>query len=207
MAGTAKNIGTTSYRKARRHLSLCDPVLCRLIDLVGPCTLQPDGDGFRALVRAIVAQLISTKAAASIFARVEAALSEGGLTPAGIVAAGETALRGAGLSGTKARGLLDLANRVLSGELPLDRLPQMSDEEVIDHLVPVHGIGRWTAEMFLIFSLGRLDVLPVDDFGLRAGVRDEYGLPQLPSAKELRALAEPWRPFRSIGTWYFWKSR
>jgi 3-methyladenine DNA glycosylase/8-oxoguanine DNA glycosylase len=116
-------------------------------------------------------------------------------------------LRGAGLSRAKVLALKDLAERAVSGELPLDRLPEMSDEEVIECLVEVRGIGRWTAEMFLIFSLGRLDVLPVDDFGLRAGVRDVYQLPDLPSRAALRERAEPWRPYRSIATWYFWRSR
>jgi DNA-3-methyladenine glycosylase II len=176
-----------------------------VIGRVGPCTLAPGGDRFAALVRAVVAQMISTAAARTIFARLEAAV--GCLTPEALLAAGQERLRGMGLSGAKARGLADLAAHVTDGRLPLERLDEMADEEVIARLVPVRGIGRWTAEMFLIFSLGRLDVLPVDDFGLRAGVRDEYRLPELPSAKELRTLAEPWRPYRSIGTWYFWKSR
>ena len=103
--------------------------------------------------------------------------------------------------------LKDLAERAVSGALPLARLGEMSDEEVIDVLLPVRGIGRWTAEMFLIFSLGRLDVLPVDDFGLRAGVRDVYQLPDLPNRVALRERGEPWRPYRSIATWYFWRSR
>jgi DNA-3-methyladenine glycosylase II len=151
--------------------------------------------------------MISTKAAKAITLRVETALLPGGITPAALAAASEEALRGAGLSRTKALALQDLGRRALSGELPLERLAEMNDEEVIASLVPVHGIGRWTAEMFLIFSLGRLDVLPVDDFGLRAGVRDLYGLPDLPGRAELRERSEAWRPYRSIATWYFWRGR
>ncbi len=195
------------FRKAQRHLSRRDLILKQLIKLVGPCTLQPGAEAFPALVRAIIAQMISTKAARAIAARVETTLQPHGLTPAGVRAAGEEALRGAGLSRAKAQALLDLAGRAGSGELPLERLSEMSDDEVIACLVPVRGIGRWTAEMFLIFALGRLDVLPVDDFGLRAGVQETYQLPALPSRAELRERAEPWRPYRTIATWYFWRSR
>jgi DNA-3-methyladenine glycosylase II len=153
----------------------------------------------------VVAQLISTPAARTIYGRLESVAS--GVTPARVLAAGESSLRTAGLSRAKARTLLDLAARVEDGRLPLRRMGQMDDEEVIAALVPVPGIGRWTAEMFLIFSLGRLDVLPVDDFGLRAGLRDLYTLPGLPTRQATRDLAEPWRPYRSIATWYMWRSR
>lgn len=202
-ADALKNI----FQKARRHLSRRDPVLAQLIEQIGPCTLQPEAEAFPSLVRAIVAQMISTKAAKAILARVETALLPHGLTPSAMVATSEEALRGAGLSRAKALALKDLAERSTNGLLPLDRLTELSDEEVIDHLVPVRGIGRWTAEMFLIFSLGRLDVLPVDDFGLRAGVRDLYQLPELPERAALRERGESWRPYRSIATWYLWRSR
>src|SRR5262249_50736871 len=149
----------------RRHLARRDPVLKRLIAAVGRCQLQPDPDGFSVLVRSVVAQLISTKAARSVSERLRAAL--GGVTPAAVLAAGEPVLRGAGLSGAKAGAILGLAERAVTGALPLGRLGGLSDAEVMDLLLPVRGIGVWTAEMFLIFSLGRLDVLPVGDFGLR----------------------------------------
>jgi DNA-3-methyladenine glycosylase II len=196
---------TDAFLRARRHLARKDPVLRDVIGRVGPCTLEAAGDRFAALVRAVVAQMISTAAARTIFARLETVV--GRLTPEAFLAAGEERLRGAGLSGTKARGLADLAAHVTDGRLPLERLDELADEEVIARLVPVRGIGRWTAEMFLIFSLGRLDVLPVDDFGLRAGVRDEYGLKELPGRAALRELAEGWRPYRSVATWYMWRSR
>lgn len=194
-------------RKARRHLARRDPILAQLLKHVGACTLEPGAEAFASLVRAIIAQMISTKAAKAVTARVETALSPHGFTPAAVVAASEESLRSAGLSRNKALALKDLAERSLSGALPLDRLTEMSDEDVIASLVAVRGIGRWTAEMFLIFSLGRLDVLPVDDFGLRAAVRDVYRLEDLPSRADLRERAEPWRPYRSIATWYFWRSR
>lgn len=126
---------------------------------------------------------------------------------AAIAAASAEGLRGAGLSRAKVLALKDLAQQALNGGLSLERLADKSDEQVIAALVSVRGIGRWTAEMFLIFSLGRLDVLPVDDFGLRAGVRELYDLPDLPGRAELRERGEIWRPYRSIATWYFWRSR
>ena len=195
------------FRKAQRHLARRDPMLGQLIQRVGPCTLQPGGDAFELLVRAIIAQMISTKAAIAIGERVRVALAPEGLTAAALTMVNEETLRGAGLSRAKALALKDLAGRAHSGALPLHDLGEMEDEEVIAALVPVRGIGRWTAEMFLIFSLGRLDVLPVDDFGLRAGVQEVYGLTELPGRAALRELAEPWRPYRSIATWYFWRSR
>jgi DNA-3-methyladenine glycosylase II len=194
-------------QKAQRHLSRRDPVLKKLIAAVGPCTLRPAPDSFIVLVRSIVSQMISTKAAASIYARVESAVGPAGVSADSLLAAGEDALRAAGLSGGKARGLTDLAARVQGGVLPLDRLPELSDDEVLAHLLPVRGIGTWTAQMFLIFCLGRPDVLPVDDFGLRAGVQEQYCLAELPGRADLRERAEPWRPYRSVATWYFWRSR
>ena len=195
------------YAKAQRRLARRDPVLRRLIRAVGPCTLRPDPDSFRVLVRAVVAQLISTKAAAAVFARLLEALGPAVLTPAAVAAVSAEALRGAGLSRTKAGAIADLAARARSGALPLADLPRLPDEEVVAHLLPVRGIGRWTAEMFLIFSLGRLDVLPVGDFGLRAGVQELYGLEELPGREALHARAEAWRPYRAVATWYFWRGR
>ena len=223
-------------RKARRHLSRCDSVLKSLIKKVGDCTLQPQGEGFVVLVRSIVSQLISTAAARTISARVEAACSAfcpessvassgtrrvattarlgqnsaqgaAGITPDTLLALGEEKLRAQGLSSAKTRAILDLSTRTKEGTLPLLALPEMEDQQVIEHLTAVRGIGVWTAEMFLIFCLGRTDVLPVGDLGLRAGVQQQYGLEELPGGAELRQLAEPWRPYRSIATWYMWRSR
>jgi DNA-3-methyladenine glycosylase II len=196
------------FGQARRHLGRRDPHLKQLMAAVGPCRLKPDaGDPFALLVRSIISQMISTKAAAAVFAKVQTALAKGGLTPAGVRALAETELRAAGLSGAKARSLRALADRAVSGELPLDRLHQLTDEEITSHLLPVPGIGVWTIEMFLIFGLGRLDVLPVGDLGVRAGVRDVYGLAELPTAAELIQRGEAWRPYRTVASWYFWRSR
>ncbi len=192
------------FTKAERHLARRDAVLKRLIKQIGPCTLVVNPDGFSVLVRSIVSQQISSKAARSISARLEESI--GGIRPKNLLKAKDETLRAAGLSVAKTRAVRDLAEKVHRGEVPLDRLADMSDEEVIECLLPVRGIGRWTAEMFLIFSLGRADVLPVGDFGLREGVRRQYELEEHPAKHELEKLAEPWRPYRSIATWFMWRS-
>jgi DNA-3-methyladenine glycosylase II len=196
-----------THTKARRHLARRDPILKKLIASVGPCAMKQNPDGFAALARSIIAQQISTKAAASIHGRLLETLGGAGMVPTALLAHSNEALRAAGLSASKVRSLRDLAEKVHSGAVPLDRLPDMDDETVIETLLPVRGIGRWTAQMYLIFSLGRPDVLPVDDLGLRAGVQDLYEMEELPDRKALTALGEPWRPYRSIATWYFWRSR
>jgi len=193
--------------KARRHLMRCDPVLKELIVKVGPCTLRQEPNRFLSLARSIISQQISTKAALAIRKRLEAALDGKGLTPAGLLTLDDPAMHAAGLSASKQKSLRDLATRVHTREVRLHRIHLMSDDDVIEALLPVRGIGRWTAQMFLIFSLGRLDVLPVDDFGLRAGVRDVYGLDDLPDKADLTERSECWRPYRSIATWYLWRSR
>lgn len=195
------DLATIQRRLARR-----DPVLRRIIARVGPCTLRTDPDAFSVLARSIIAQQISTRAAAAISARLLRTLGRRKLRPAAILATPDEGLRTAGLSSAKVRALRDLAEKCHCGDVPLRKLPALGDEEVIALLTPVRGIGRWTAEMFLIFSLGRLDVLPVADYGLRAGVQREYGLPELPKKDELTRIAEPWRPYRSVATWYVWRS-
>jgi DNA-3-methyladenine glycosylase II len=194
------------FPKAQRHLARRDPTLKRLIRTIGPCTLRHEPDRFASLVRAILAQQISTKAAAAIMARLVEAVAVTGMTPEAILRLSPRALRRVGLSASKARALADLAEKVSTGSVPLADLHELPDEEVIRQLLPVRGIGRWTAEMFLIFSLGRLDVLPVDDWGFRVGVQRQYDLPQPPDRIALTALAEPWRPYRTVATWYIWRS-
>jgi len=193
-------------RKARRHLARRDAVLKQIMAGVGPFMLTLSDDRFGMLVRSIISQQISTKAAKAIHGRLSESLGKKGVTPRAILAASDETLRTAGLSGAKQRSLRDLAEKVHSAEVPLHEIHELDDEGVIERLIPVRGIGRWTAQMFLIFSLGRPDVLPVDDLGLRAGVQKQYGLPELPKRKELVERAEPWRPYRSVATWYFWRS-
>jgi DNA-3-methyladenine glycosylase II len=191
--------------RAIAHLCAVDARLALVIDRIGRCWLEPAGAGFGALVSAIISQQISTRAARAIKVRLAERLG-GEPTPARILAADTELLRSAGLSAAKVRYLRDLAERTASGALDLDRMLHEPDEAVITELVQIKGIGRWTAEMYLIFSLGRLDVLPVDDYGLRAGIRKLYALDTLPGRAELEALTTAWRPYRSIGTWYIWRS-
>jgi DNA-3-methyladenine glycosylase II len=197
---------TELWDKARNHLRRRDEVLRPIIKTVGACKLQPISDLFAALVYSIVSQQISTKAAASIRTRLVNEACRGTLSPAALLRATEEELRLAGLSTSKRRSMLDLAGRVDSGSLKLEELRKLPDEEVIEQLIPVHGIGRWTAQMFLIFSLGRPDVLPVDDFGLKTAVQRCYGLSALPDRTTIEEKAEPWRPWCSIATWYLWRS-
>jgi DNA-3-methyladenine glycosylase II len=193
------------YTEALAHLNAADPVLAAIIAAVGPCTLAAERRGLNELVRSIIAQQISVQAAATIMARLEAQLGE--LSPATLLTRSPEELRALGLSGQKVRYLHDLAERVATGALDIDGLAQLDDEAVIAALVQVRGIGCWTAEMYLIFALGRLDVLPVDDLGLRQSAQQFYVLPAPPSAAALRAIAEPWRPYRSVASWYLWRGR
>lgn len=202
----ANNSADSPYVKAQRALARRDERLKALIKQVGPCTLQPMPDVFPVLVRTVIAQQLSTKAATTISSRLEALLPEG-LLPAAIERLRDEEIRGCGISGSKLKSIRDLCSRVRTGELPVERFSVMTDEEVRDALLQVFGIGPWSVDMYLIFCLGRLDVLPVGDLGLRLGVKDVFNLPEAPKPAQLIELAEPWRPYRTVATWYFWKSR
>ena len=193
-------------RAGERHLSKNVPEFAPILATVGRCTLAPDADVFGVLVGSIVAQLISTVAARTIRGRI-VARAKGRVTPASIARLTEEELRACGLSGAKARALLALAAHFRAHRGFARKLFAADDDTARRMLLPFPGIGPWTVDMILMFSLGRPDILPVGDFGLRAGARDLYGLPDLPKPAELTALAEPWRPYRSIATWYLWKSR
>lgn len=189
------------------HLRASDPVLGAVIDRVGPFEHVVEPDLWRSLVDAIVSQQLSVKAASTIVGRVAALASEGGFPgPERLLAAPEETLRACGLSRAKVRYVRDLATRWVDGSLPHETLPSLPDEEVIRVLTEVKGIGRWTAEMVLIFTLGRPDVLPIDDLGLQAAVQRAYALPERPRPREILPLAEPWRPYRSAATLYLWRS-
>lgn len=189
------------------HLSAIDPIMAATIKRVGPCTLVPNPNLFETLVDSIISQQISVRAADAIMARLRVALPGEQLTPEALLTLEHDALRAVGLSTPKARYVRDLTERVTGGLLDLVRLPLQEDEVVIEELVKVKGIGRWTAEMLLIFALARPDVLPVDDLGLVEGVRSAYALEARPKPQELRALGEQWRPYRTIATWYMWGLR
>jgi DNA-3-methyladenine glycosylase II len=183
------------------------PVFARVVAAVGPCTLRPNSDLFAVLVQTVISQQISTKAARSIGSRLAEAVGGAGLSPAAVLALSDKSLRAAGLSAGKQRSIRAVAASVADGTLDLKALAIMDDEAVRAALLPIHGIGPWSVDMILIFGLGRMDVLPVGDLGLRMGVMDQLGLPALPGPRELEELAEPWRPYRSVATWYFWRSR
>jgi DNA-3-methyladenine glycosylase II len=195
------------YAKARRLLARRDPILRDLMRRYGPCGLAESQhtDPFRALIRAIISQQLSTHAAATIARRFEA-LFEGAPNPAAVNATPDEQLRSVGLSGQKLRYIRDLCARIEGGLLPLSALDRMTDEEVITVLTEVKGIGRWTAEMFLMFRLHRPDVLPVDDLGIVKAVQRAYRMRALPTSKRLMRLGEAWRPYRSVACWYLWQS-
>ncbi len=196
-----------NFSQAQQHLSHADPVLAEIISRHGPCTLSRKAGRqyFIALAEAILSQQLSVKAAATIFKRFKEKLN-GQVTPEKILQWRVPQFRAVGISRQKTSYLRDLAANWQNGGLAPRRFIKMNDEEVIAALTQVKGIGRWTAEMFLIFSLLRPDVLPVGDLGFRNAVQRAYGLRKLPEAKRLEQIATNWRPYRSIATWYMWAS-
>lgn len=207
---------TKAIKAAMAHVRKSDRRMAKLMDAVGSFPeLSGTADPFRALLGSIVSQQISTKAAASIYKRV-VALAPGRrqLRPSDILSMAPEALRGAGLSGAKTAAVIDLATKADAGELPTSRsIKSMDDEDIIQALVQVRGIGRWSVEMLLIFHLGRLDVLPSTDFGVRKGFAKTYGAKKLPTAKDelptakaILAYGDKWRPFRTIPSWYLWRA-
>ena len=200
-------IDPATLRKAEARLRRSDPVLAAIMRDVGPCRLRTDetGGAFAALVESIVYQQITGKAAASIYGRVRKLIKRRHPRPQDILAATEEALRGAGLSRQKVAYLRDLAEKVRDG-LKLRALGRLENEAVIEALTEVKGIGRWTAEMFLMFSLMRPDVLPVDDLGLRRAMERAYNGGKDLTRDEMREIGAPWAPYRSCATWYLWRS-
>ncbi len=190
---------------AENHLRRSDPVLAKLIAQHGACMIKPDRRYFRSLVEAILSQQLSIKAAATIFMRFQNLL-DGQVLPTAILQLRDEQFRSVGVSRQKMAYLRDLASKWQEDFINPRRFARMHDEEIILALTQVKGIGRWTAEMFLIFSLGRLDVLPVGDLGFRNAIKKAYGLRKLPEAKRISALAEKWKPYRAIATWYLWAS-
>ena len=205
MAGV-RRLNGAGVLAARKHLAAADPVLARLLDEVGslPLPLHRGGSAFAYLSRAILAQQISTAAARSIAARLTDRFGWP-WRPEQLLAASDAELRALGLSRQKIAYLRDLAAHTNDG-LPLDRLSRFDDERVIETLTVVKGIGRWTAEMYLMFRLGRHDVLPVDDLGIRSAMRRAYNMRSLPDKHRMRKIAEAWRPYRSLACFYLWRS-
>ncbi|MGI8810393.1 MAG: DNA-3-methyladenine glycosylase family protein [Acidimicrobiales bacterium] len=196
-----------SWRSAAAEVARLDPALAVVIERAGPARLRtkdPDGP-FGALVRAIAYQQLAGKAAAAIHGRFRA-LVPGPLTPEAVLALPEEAMRGAGLSRAKTASVRDLASKAASGELALATLTRLPDDEIVARLSAVRGIGRWTAEMFLLFELRRLDVWPTGDLGVREGWRLAHGLEVQPTPAQLEVLGEPLRPIRSVAAWYCWQA-
>ena len=197
-----------SVSDAHRHLSR-DPVMRRLIRHHGPCALAPRRwSPYEALTRAIAHQQLNGRAAETILTRFVALFENGRFpSPADVSAARVARLRRAGFSRGKVRAIKDIARHALGGAVPTRRVAaRLDDEVIIEQLTRIHGVGRWTVEMLLIFTLGRPDVLPVDDFGVREGYRLAYGLRQRPTPKALRAIGEHWKPYRSVAAWYLWRA-
>ena len=201
-------IAGADWAAGEKHLCRVDPVLKAIIKKVGPCTIKPRRDYFVVLCQSIFSQQISVKVAAILFHRFRNQFPMRRPTPTRVIeflSKPPESLNACGLSRPKQAYILDLARHFESGKLRTSRFARMSDEEIIQALVEVKGIGRGTAEMFLIFVLNRPDVYPVDDLGLRKNVQRAYALAELPSVKKLHELAEPWKPYRSLATWYFWR--
>jgi DNA-3-methyladenine glycosylase II len=201
--------------KERKALAASDPTMAALMERVGKIDLEKrlerrgeerPADAYGALLRAIVGQQLSTKAARTIYLRVLDIFDGTTPSPEQLLEASEEDLRGAGLSGRKVEYVRDLAGHVLSGELELDRLDDLSDEAAIEEIVAVRGLGRWTAEMFLLFHLRRPDILSGGDLGIRKAVQIEYGLEEMPSPEEAERLGERWAPHRSLASIYLWES-
>jgi DNA-3-methyladenine glycosylase II len=196
----------TDIQKARRHLRAADPVMRAVIDAVGPFTLRLERDRFAMLVRSIISQQISTAAARSIRKRLQELVGPEGPKAANLAQFTVNELRSVGLSPQKASYIGDLARKVSDRTVDLRQIGRLPDERVVALLTQVRGIGRWTAQMFLIFSLGRLDVFPHDDLGVRTAIRDRYGLAELPDKLTAFSIAAPWRPYASVASWYCWRS-
>lgn len=197
-------------KAAREHLHKSDPVMKGLLKAHGPFTAKAKTDRFGTLVSSIISQQISTAAAATIKKRLhEAVVDRDGhkqIKPESLLAFDLDSFRAVGISRQKATYLLDLADKVNSSQVELQKMGRMQDEEIIEQLIQVKGIGRWTAQMFLIFSMARLDILPVDDLGIKNAIQRQYQLKELPSPGDIEKIARPWRPYATVASWYLWRS-
>jgi DNA-3-methyladenine glycosylase II len=196
------------YRRAVTHLKRADPRLAAVIERVGPCRFaaRAEGTHFEAVARAIVFQQLSGKAAGTIHRRFHGLFGDRAPEPAELLGAPDEDLRAVGLSRQKIGYLRDLADRVGSGDVPLDHIETLDDEAAIAALTRVKGVGRWTAQMFLMFRLGRPDVLPELDLGVQKGIQLAYGKRALPAPKDVLRIGKPWAPWRSVASWYLWRS-
>ena len=193
-------------RKAITHLKKADPVLRAIIERVGPYKMEYRAPVFETLVRSIVYQQLSGRVASVIFGRLAAAISDSPITPEGVLLLTPRKMRALGLSKQKTEYIRDLARRTRAGQIDFTICPGLTDDELIERLTAVRGIGVWTVQMFLMFALQRPDVLPVGDLGVRAAMQRAYGLPELPKPPEMQRIAEAWKPYCSVASWYLWRS-
>ena len=194
-----------NHRKAVLHLKKSDPVLAVIIERIGPCRIEFGEPTFHSLAESILYQQLNGKAAATIFDRFTA-LAGDPLTPKGILKLTDAQMRGVGLSRQKTSYLRDLAEKTQAGLLEFERMPEMTEDEVIEHLTQVKGVGVWTAHMFLMFTLRRPDILPTGDYGVQAAMKKHYKKRKWPKPDVMHKIAEPWAPYRSIACWYLWRS-
>ena len=192
-------------RKAVNHLKKSDPVLAAIIDKVGACRMQFGEPTFHSLAESILYQQLNGNAAATIFGRFTAAAGDP-LTPAGILKLSDAEMRAIGLSRQKTSYLRDLSEKTKAGLMEFERMPDLSEEDVIAHLTQVKGIGVWTAHMFLMFTLRRPDILPTGDYGIQAAIKKHYRKRKWPKPAVIEKIAKPWAPYRSIACWYLWRS-
>lgn len=199
----------SELKRASQYLMVQDPVLAVIIKQVGPCTIVPHKNYYQALCDAIISQQLSVRAAATIESRFKDLFGSKDFPPAeAILTKDIEELRSAGLSGAKANYIRDLAQHIVDGKLKFDKFNQQSNQEIITTLLDVKGIGEWTAHMFLMFCMGRLDVLPIGDLGIRNGVSKLYGLKKVPTPEQVTKLAKRnhWSPYESVASWYVWQS-
>ena len=194
-----------NHALATKHLKKSDPVLAAIIDRVGPCNMQYGDPTFHTLAESILYQQLNGKAAATIFDRFTA-LAGDPLTPEGILKLTDAEMRGVGLSRQKTAYLRDLSEKTKGGFLEFERMGEMTEDEVIEHLTQVKGVGLWTAHMFLIFTLRRPDIMPVGDYGVQAAIKKHYKKRKWPKPAMMLKIAKPWAPYRSIACWYLWRS-
>jgi len=194
-----------TMRKAINHLKKSDSILAAIIEQVGPCRMQFGEPTFHSLAESILYQQLNGRAAETIFKRFTD-LAGDPLTPAGILKLTDAQMRGVGLSKQKTSYLRDLSERTRAGLVEFERLPELSEEQVIQHLTQVKGVGVWTAHMFLMFTLRRPDILPTGDYGVQAAIKKHYKKRKWPKPAVMEKIAKPWAPYRSIACWYLWKS-
>jgi DNA-3-methyladenine glycosylase II len=192
-------------RKAINHLKKSDPVLAGIIEKVGPYRMQYSDPTFHHLAESILYQQLNGKAAATIFGRFTAAAGDP-LTPKGILKLSDAEMRAIGLSRQKTSYLRDLSEKTKAGLMEFERMPELSDQDVIAHLTQVKGVGVWTARMFLMFTLRRPDILPTGDYGIQAAIKKYYKKRKWPKPAVIEKIAKPWSPYRSIACWYLWRS-